>query len=75
MKAKWWVHMDWAGAHRVRTAGPGITFYEEFDGPFDSFSEMKKYVIDAGVTEAAAITNQTREWRQMRKADAPVVDW
>lgn len=65
---KWWVLMDWADAHMVRFADelPGM----EWEGPFDTFTEMKDEIIRSGVYEAANITGQVREWRAKTKGEA-----
>jgi len=69
---KWWVNMDWAGAHRVQLTDRVL--YEEWDGPFNSFSQMQRYIIKAGVYEASQIVDQTRDWRSMRRGDVELVD-
>ncbi len=65
---KWWVLMDWADAHMVRVADelPGI----EWNGPFNTFTEMKTFIIEAGVLETENLNNQVREWRAKTKGEA-----
>ena len=76
---KWWVLMDWADAHMVRMADEQPDL--EWEGPFDSFTAMRKAIVESGVIEAANIHNQLREWRTKRKSEAlsgPLhspVDW
>ena len=65
---KWWVLMDWADAHAVRLVDyrPG----EEWSGPFKTYSDMKRYIVEAGMIELENIASQLREWRTKTKGEA-----
>ena len=67
---KWWVLMDWADGHTVRVCTDQPD--PEWEGPFDTFTEMRKAIVESGVIEAANIHNQLREWRAMRKDEVMI---
>ncbi len=76
MGLKWWVWMDWAGAHRVRLTEIDLSAEDgEWTGPFDGFTQMRNAILDAGTYEASLIHEQQRDWRYMRKGDVELVDW
>jgi len=62
---KWWVMIDWADAHTVKQDDeqPGL----EWEGPFATFTEMRRAIIESGEVEKANIQNQLSEWRAKRK--------
>jgi len=73
MMGEWWVHMDFAGDHQVRRAEPEYDI-EEWEGPFRSFSEMRRRILEAGQTEIEEIQYLQRVWREKRKAEVVIDD-
>ena len=69
---QWWVMMDFAGDHTVRTGDPDWDL-AEYEGPFSSFTAMRLRILEAGQNEIQEIQNLQRVWRAKTKQE--VIDY
>lgn len=75
---KWWVIINWGLDHAIVQEPERPV---DGDGPYDTFTEARAYVVESGVAYARRINDRTRWWRTASKAeilrslDNDFIDW
>lgn len=61
----WWVKIDWSTDHQIilQRSRPN----ESWNGPFDTFTQARAFVVKSGVLYAKTIMGRTAYWRTASK--------